>query len=146
MVGNFVSFLPEHLLQYSPVLEAVVDRLLSVSNSLLHVFSFLWIGETLRTLDILWGVSNIPIVSLNSFIWTKVRSKTVAEDRNVVETATGEGSIDPNNVSSEDAESNFIAKCRLHSVLVRGKCWSKLRHWKVSAINRNKAVIALVIF
>jgi hypothetical protein len=84
MVRDFV-LLSEDLLQDFPVLEALVDCLLSVSNNLLHEFSLGWICNALGALDMLWGLSNVTVIRLNSFISRQVGEKTISENRDVIE-------------------------------------------------------------
>jgi hypothetical protein len=111
----------------------------------LHVLGLTWICNALWALDILWSLSNVSIISLNPFIGSQVGKKAMAEDSDIIEKSTGEGPIDPNNVSSQDTESYFISKSRLHCKLVGGETWSKLWHTEICAINSNKTVIALVL-
>lgn len=106
------------LLQNSPVLESLVDCLLSVSHPLLHCFILYWIGKAHGALDIFGSLSNVSIISFNSFPLFKISHESIPEDCNVMILATREGSIDPNYLSCLNAKPNLISKSRLHVELV----------------------------
>ena len=101
---------PHHLAQDAPAHETLIDCLLPVSNLLMHAFILARIGDALRTLDMRWRLSNVAIVCLNSFIGSKMRQKGISEDADVGLHATLMRATDPNNVTSQHAESNFITK------------------------------------
>ena len=141
MVGNLMA---KSLAKISPILKSVVDCLLSVADSLLHKLGLLWIGEALWTLDMLWVLSNVAIISFHSLSISQKANQRLTEDGNVRTLATRAGSIHPNNVSSQNAEADLIPKPRLLGKLVARKRWSHLLYLVVSAITRNQAIVLLI--
>ena len=73
----------KQLAQDSPILEALVDGLLSVSHTLLHGFSLFWIGNALWALDVPWSLTNATIVGFDTLKLTQERQKRVSEDGDV---------------------------------------------------------------
>jgi hypothetical protein len=106
----YLLFVPEDLVQDTPVLESFVDCLLPVPDILLHCLSNHRVGEALGTLDIPRSVSYIAIISLNSFTFIKMAQERSSKDIDIRISSTRKGSIDPNNISSLDAKPHFISK------------------------------------
>lgn len=104
MVDCFMSMA---ILKDAPVFEACIHRLLSTAKAALHVDRFRWIGDALWTLDLGRSLSNVAIISLNTFAHLKMRQWTLPQDCNVGIVSTRERAINPNNVTSQDTQRNL---------------------------------------
>ena len=94
------NLVPEKLLENAPELEPVVDRLLSVSHFLLHVFSLLVVGKAFWTFHVLRVFSNAAVICFNPFIWFKMADQAVSEYADVRPCSTFIWTIHPHNVTS----------------------------------------------
>lgn len=133
------------LTKYSPELKPVVDGLLPVPGSLLHKLTLFLIGKPFGTLDISWMLTNVPIISFHSLVWSKVTQKRVPEDADIRPSATLVWTIQPNNVSSLDADSYLIAHSTLLGKLVAAPSRPMLCNFEISAINSNETVSSSII-
>jgi hypothetical protein len=88
-------------------------------------------------------LANVSIISFDSFVWCKIGEQCIPENRYIGPTSALIGDIDPNNVTSQNAEYHFIPEPRFFE-FVAVKAWPMLRDAKVGAINRNKAVVAFI--
>ena len=57
-----------------------------------------------------WMLSNVAIVCFDPLVWFKVALQTVPKNADVRPLLTFVQAIDPNNITSEDAKTNFIAQ------------------------------------
>jgi hypothetical protein len=100
--------IPEGCTQNCPILESFVDSFLSATNKVLHSKSLLWVGEAFGALDIPRSVSNIAIISFNSFPRFKMAQERRSKDIDVRVPSTGKRTMDPNNISSLNTKPNFV--------------------------------------
>ena len=66
-ISVMISINEKHNNHKKKKLEAVVHRFLSIPHPLLHEKCLHFIGDTLRTLGMQWGLPNVPIIRFNSF-------------------------------------------------------------------------------
>ncbi len=88
--------------------------------------------------------TNVAIICFNSFSRLKVTQKRVSEDANIRPPTTLVWTIEPNNVTSCNAESHFATKSRLLE-LVAVERFTMLCNPKVCAINSRQTVIAPIV-
>lgn len=136
----------KELPQYAPKLQPEVDSLLSVSDSLLHKLSLWWIGKAFWALNMSGMLSNIPIISLHPFSMAKLSEEALTKDSDVIETTTRIGTIDPNHISSLDAQRNFVPQTTLLLEFVAGKTGTMLWYSKVNTVNAHEAISSTVAF
>jgi hypothetical protein len=139
------KLMSEDVFQDEPILESLVDCFLSVPDVRLHSFTVNVIANALWTLDKAWSLSNVTIISLHSFIFTEVALDGVTKYRNIIPHTALVWPTDPNAITSKNAQPHFISKTRFLE-LMAVECGAMLRYSKVSAINRQEAIIAFVSF
>lgn len=105
MVSNVTSV---DCLQRTPIFYILVNCFLSTPDTLLHVFCLWWVSYMSWTLTMKWALSDVSIVSLNSFIFIQESHQGQPEDCDVVEPSSRKGSINPHKVSSLDTDSKLI--------------------------------------
>ena len=101
------------LAQDAPILELLVDRLLSHVKSSLHGLSLFRVGKTLWALDMSWHFTNAAIVSFHSLCVGQETDETVSEHTDVRILATRARSINPNNIASQDTKADLMAQAIL---------------------------------
>lgn len=132
----------------SPLLESLVGSFLTATGNLLHLLRFLGIDEAHRALDMLRSCSEVAIISLDPFVWTKMTHQRVAEDFDVWPHTTRKRSVDPDYVSFVDRDSNFIAKSSVMKLVAVPSLPSMLGivDLEISPVDSNKAIIGSVAF
>jgi hypothetical protein len=133
MVGNIMSV---SLSEHAPILERLVNCFLSHSNPSLHGFCLRRVDKTCRAFHIQWCLTNLPIICLDAFRRGKHSHEAFLKDDNVRVSATCKWSINQHNITSQDAQANFIAESWLLSILLAWEWWAVLGAFEVSSINR----------
>jgi hypothetical protein len=130
------KLMSEDVFQNEPILEPLVDCFLSVPDILLHSsFTVNVIANALWTHQHeAWSLSKLTIVSLHSLVFAEVALHGVTKNHCVVPHSTFVWPIDPNTITSKNAQPHFILKTRFLE-LVAVECATILRYMKVSAIN-----------
>jgi hypothetical protein len=74
---------PPQLSHGTPILEMLIDCLLSASASGLHELCLWFTGKSIWALDVSWVLASIAVISLHSFMRPKCRHKSVRKDADV---------------------------------------------------------------
>ena len=99
----------ENLLQAPLLLEALVDCLVLRQCCFSHS-SYLWAFVGDESLYKVWKLTKVTSISFHSFTFSQMVFQCVPKDRKVRPVTRRERPVDPYNVTSFNAQSNFIAQ------------------------------------
>jgi hypothetical protein len=143
----------ELLLQYSKVLELLIDSLMAHANPLLHLLLILPCTYSPRAFDILRTVTPVAVTSFRTFTSFQHATESITEDGEIIPSAIARKvrTSNPHNVRRKNADGHFVPETWTHKLLAVvssiGSSTVKYltHHLEINTINRNQAVIADVI-
>jgi hypothetical protein len=111
VVSRHIIVVPEHLLQASPLLEALVYCFLPWANSLFHsrsicAYKGIW-GH-----DKAWTLTNVTAIGFGSLSFSQKILQRMSKDRDIWPFSTRKRPMHPHNVTTENAQADLIAKAR----------------------------------
>ena len=129
--------------QNIPLFEPLVACLLPISYQLHHVLPLLGACNTHGTLNPQRRLSNVTIISFNTFARIKKCHKRAAEDLDIIPESWLVRPTNPTNISRFDWDCNFITETRLLK-FVGVPIPASLRDTYVSSINREQTVLPII--
>jgi hypothetical protein len=146
LVHELLPLDSKHGIQNLETLESLVARLVACSDGRAHAsFRRTLVGyvglHTARKL------SNVAQICFHTLIWKQHPGKIGAKDFDVGPKSGLKRPIHPHNVTSADANSNFLTNTRpikLVAVVCTGE-WARLLNPKISAVDRDETIVANVV-
>jgi len=92
------------------------------------------------------SLANVPVINLNTLVFTKKCQQTRPEDGDVVELPSRTWTIDPDNVACAEAMRKLATEATLLTVFISRECWTPIGTLDICSIDGHKAVIADVVY